>query len=333
MDPQFAMLESSYRPPTELIPDYLVVRLDLASKQLSGYSRGLVEVVSRQTFPHIRTVGFTHRSIAEFLSEDERGEEMESLLGEFNAVDAASQLALAEASACPRLAFQERPWHSDAVFPILTAWRARYRLGSSYYVFLEAMAAAVLRARSKHCEDWFPKPHECRSQDATSTHFQTTIQVGIGCSSILASCRKAGPLEAVGATPPLLPIYEAAELGNWGYVKWKLLKQPSNVCPQAGLEILLYSMLGTPYWGSKAEEVEEVCKVMDILIAKGLTPQTRTNISPVIYQFRSEFHMEDSEVDIEMTIWQYLLILCYFNTIDRRLSRMPRMGRALSKSF
>ena len=338
VDPQFAMRESSY--PSELDPNDLVIRLDLASKKLSGCPRGLVELVEvifmqepvevlpSQELPRIHTVDFTHRSIAEFLSEREEGR---CNLGEFNAVDAASQVVLAEAFACPRLAFQGRSYH--AVFPTLTAWRADFGLDSSSHSFLEAMTAAVLRARSKHCEYWFPKPPVRRYPGAKLAHFQANVYKCGSKYRELAFCRKAGPLEAVGATPPVLPIYEAARPENWGFVKWKL-RQPSSVCPQISLEILLYCILDIADWDrtvEEEEEVEKVCGVMDILIAKGLAPQTRTSISPVIHHMRPEFHLEGSDVNMEMTVWQHLLILCYLYTAQQLMYRMPRMGRALEK--
>ncbi|KAK5652264.1 hypothetical protein OQA88_10612 [Cercophora sp. LCS_1] len=133
-------------------------RVLLGRKRLNGWCKGLVESASTIYYTH-RTIDYTHRSIPEFLERKDISDEMESFLVGYNAVEALSQLHLAESRLGSihnqgRIALGDI---SERISPLLVMRKA-YSLDQAPFTFLRSLDTWVDTANLPLWREWELRP-------------------------------------------------------------------------------------------------------------------------------------------------------------------------------
>ncbi|RFU32608.1 hypothetical protein B7463_g3712, partial [Scytalidium lignicola] len=292
----------------QLESDNSAARIKSTIKRLNGCCSGLVEAISKDTHESLTcdlVIEFTHRSVPEFLSTKSRKDHMLCLLEGFNSVDALSQLTLAALLADANIV---RPESRRDMFGILVFLRTRCKLDNAPYLFLEALSAAIARARVLVGFNFL-------DTDVFIRDFKGT-RSGYKFSSILGTCIDIRQRQVAAADPPQHPIYQAAYFGNWEYVRWRL-RQHLPADAQISLQILLICILkGNPTWN-----VTEVLDTVDVLISQGLTPQALTDMSYL-----------DHDPKTHITVWQHLLLTCYYFSANWDLRQLlPKLGYVIER--
>jgi hypothetical protein len=299
-------------------PLEITSRLNVAKKRLNGYCRGLVDIVYETDHPGaVDVVGFTHRSVPEFLSSPDRKSRVPSSLANFDAVDAFSQLKLAELSAYPLL-FEVHLICSDP-FPALIASRMERNLDIPPYQFLEALSKAVSKS-------FFAPP--TLSWPAVERLMEGDSDDSVNIRALICSPDLAGEAIAIGRRPPKkhgrnwdcyvrLPIFYTTFLGSFGYIRWRLQhydQQTGTIDSAINLQLLLRCAMGTAtnHFVSSNFDAKDLADTVDILIRSGLAPQKLTRM------FFSEFevyertlHSSGYQRKYQMTLWHVLLVECY----------------------
>jgi hypothetical protein len=294
-------------------------RLNVAKKRLNGYCRGLVDIVYG-TGHHeaLVVVEFTHRSVPEFLSSPDRKSRVPSSLASFDAVDAFSQLKLAEFSAYSRF-FKNHFAYPDP-FPALIASRMERNLDIPPYQFLEALSKAVSKTLS-FAPDTLSWPAverlmEGDLDDSVYTHALIREPNKVDTSIIIGY--RSRETTGFGRNYHVqFPVFYTTLLGSFGYIRWRLQhydQQTGTIDPAINLQLLLRCTFGTAIEGSVSSnfDAKDLADTVDILIRSGLAPQKLTGM------FFSEFkvhertlHSSGYQRKYQMTLWHLLLVECY----------------------
>ncbi|KAK1758027.1 hypothetical protein QBC47DRAFT_132299 [Echria macrotheca] len=287
-DPLFALRDDFFRiePSSEEIQE----RVTLTIKRIHGYCRGLVEIVGDGD--KTSKVTFAHRSIPDFLSTGPQAGRMEMVLAGFSAVDAVSQLRLAELLADPESIhihyYEGGDLNADHLYHILFL-RQCERLDVAPYSYLEALSRAVLRSRSK--ATLLSKYRRKSSRRSPAPRFVGSIDVEICGVKIMGfpdtnQAQARVDRIAAGTIPHL--IYEAAFWGSLAWVRWRLERFPDEHSDITSLRILLGCII---QGYRKSTTLEEAMATVEAIIKQGLAPQTVTDA--VLLEVR-EFHYEDA---------------------------------------
>ncbi|RHZ59992.1 uncharacterized protein CDV56_104609 [Aspergillus thermomutatus] len=267
-------------------------RIVQARKMLMGYCGGLVEADPQSSEP--LTMSFTHRSVPEFLN-SMKPKDMEKSLRGFCAEDAVSRLLLAylwarDTSECEDYAFGHYSWLSSLTREIMEM-RKHGKIGRAPFLFEEQLELALARlgVRSITEQDNY-KSILLNIDDAL---FLTEV----------ATFHKGPETKSYHICNPYLL---AACLGDFAYVLWKVTHDPLVTSTPLQRILLFYCIL---YSGIE-DDSARVRRILDILLEKGLKPQTMTSLGPGLSR--------DNRIDhLEVTVWQHLIIHFLLTVADR----------------
>ncbi|KAF7117748.1 hypothetical protein CNMCM5793_006928 [Aspergillus hiratsukae] len=255
-------------------------RIVQARKKLMGYCGGLAEVdPGRLEDP---TISFTHRSVPEFL-DSMRTEDMERSLRGFCAEDALSQLMLAylwarDPSECENYPDRHYRWLSLQSHRI-TKMRKEANIGKAPFIFEEQLELALVRLG-------------VRSITEEDNYKSISLSTGVTLAQRVATFHSRSARKTYYICSPYLV---AAYLGNVAYVLWKVTHDTLVTCSPLQRILLFYCIL---YSRMEKEDSMRVRRILDILLEKGLGPQTTTNVLPGFNDFNY----------LDLTVWQHLIL-------------------------
>ena len=260
-------------------------RKAVSQKRVVGSCKGLVDINSD------KTLGFTHRSVPEFLEAKVQLVEQQRILEGFQPVEALCHLTLAAITTNPRLirSLSSSSW---------VKWRAISRVDEPPYVFLESLSTVMSQAKQLMGGrlGW---PEE-----------QVLIQGAVIGSSLLKE-----RIVAARADIPIDPIYPAAFVGNYGYVRWRSSQQ-DHASWSFSREMVLISLIRANLrvlHDSRGELLDTV----DVLMSGRWTDETVTDISYYpMYEFSNTpdakaEETKDTRKSVPLTLWHHLLVMLY----------------------
>ena len=279
--------------PSALPPADLQKQIKLTRKRLNGCCKGLVE--TRPWHGH-DVIRFTHRSVPEFLADC--FQDVFPAFDKRELIRTISHLALAELFADPELPLHQRPYNEIEWLNFLFL-RHESKLDHESYEFLDFYWLAMKTYRRLLAER--------NGGTKTSPTFPEGTALFLPChiDSLrrVAVCLDVNLLRAVNASRPAHPIYTAAFLGNYGYVRQKL-SDPA-AASQFSLQLLLYCMLELPT--PQSSIVTDFPDTFDMLMSAGLTPHARTSFWMLAIP-----KTEQPELNEGMTTWHRLLLGFFF---------------------
>ena len=305
-------------------PSSLTERVSLAMKELNGFCKGLVDVVTVKKHDRVRhevrdnfknleelaknplfrhSIAFTHRSVPEFLALYTRNSRVQTLIGDFNPLEAYSQLKLAELRAYPE------EIGSRGEFEPLVSIRATEGLDRKSFTFLDALSRAVLQARQL-------LPNAI--QDSEYWHDRTR-QFGLFINSVQDGRIRPQPdgyflwpKQDFGSVTPQLPVYSATAHGNLEYLRW-VVSQTLIKRDPISLQVLLYCIMEfihTEHDGSGFEQkvLDAVKFILETGLATGeLHPNNPAHVTTTDRDGLLSELRKNPGVDI--TIWQWFLLM------------------------
>jgi hypothetical protein len=291
----FALRQDLHRQSVD--QDARALRIELAPKRLNGCCRGLLEV-RRGSEDDIIVI--THRSVSEFLSSRTQRNQMQRYLDGFDAIDAISQLTLAELWS--RDAGQIELLRSfDRIALLLVPWRIEAKFDEPPYSFLVSLALAWQR----HQDDG---NLDCLGDSLTVLELRSTALVHV---DVISSQEEKEHRQ--GYRVLRHPIYSAALHGSYEFVKWELERNPAGIPFFTPLR-LLYCILINPSPGCITPQ--SLHDMMDCLHTLGIRPETASSLR------LSSFHFVTintklqpitivGDENAELTLWHYILLRCY----------------------
>ncbi|RHZ67684.1 hypothetical protein CDV55_107910 [Aspergillus turcosus] len=260
-------------------------RIVQARKMLMGYCGGLVEAASRSFGDlydvDLLTISFTHRSVPEFL-DSMKTEDMEKSLRGFCAEDAVCQLFLAYLWA--RDPSECKDYRRLSVLTGMIVEMRKYeKIGREPFIFEEQLELALARLGVRSILE---------QDDSSPSDFLVPLPPSWVIITNVAKFHEGPEREIYEICSPYLV---AACLGCFPYTLWKVRHDPLVTCTPLQRIVLLYCILC-----SRMEEEDStiVRRILDILLEKGLGPQTTTNLVP-----RGDYFPY-----LDVTVWQHLII-------------------------
>jgi hypothetical protein len=289
-----------------MIPDFPYYNMEaatrneravLAYKSINGYCRGLLEFKRNNPKEETPCLTFIHRSIPEFLSTTNIKDDMNLLLKDFIAVEAISQLLLAEIrSAAPR-SIQRREMS-------LTMGRTvKMRYGSKIerqpFLFLEYLSSAITL-------------HEV-PEDPRALNFEGLLPVDVTGGPVIGSF----PYGNDSSRYITSPLYASAALGDFEYAIWKMKYDKNTIGSDYQIAVLLCCIYFSQYYGSSYKSFEP----LDLLLQRGLSPQA------MIHKGCATNSLANQD---EMTFW-YISFSEVFN-FDSIIVNRSNEGRSAKRS-
>lgn len=255
-----------------------------ARKRLNGCCRGLVDA------DEWGTLDFAHRSVSEFLQQPAIKDQMAAHTNGFHAVDAFSQLILAEIRVTSWLEIQV----SD-----LMRMRDMHDLDQPPFAFLRCLEAA----RSQ--EIWDRVDNRATSYGPIVILSISICDIAIGQPMPEHTCEPSRLVEIS------LPTYQFPGLKSPAYTLWRITNDSETTDTTSKAVLLAYLAL----WN---RDDKPTYPVLDVLLDRGIiTPDTRTRLMPYHFSFNySPVHLETNAQD-GLSFWQLYLI----TTMHKWLSR------------
>lgn len=247
-DPTFAM-EADF-PCFNMEEKAKVERETLARKHINGYCKGLLEFKTDRVKRY--RLAFTHRSIPEFLETLDTKNGMNLCLKDFDAVEAISQLLLAEIR-CTNPKSIPRDEMSFLMYRIVSL-RYTHKVDKAPFIYLEYLSSTITLHE-------IPERPEEMNMDGQ-----------LFCAP--ASCYSFGHHSVLSRTITS-PLYTSAFLGDFEYVKWKLDHDREIVGSEYQIAVLLcgtYCWSGRNKWSKFAH--------LDLFLDMGLSPQALIHKTP-----------------------------------------------------
>lgn len=278
-------------------------RIDQARKTLNGSTRGLVEAI-KGSVRHI------HRSIPEFLNGREVRDEMASHLQNFKAVDAVSQLFVAELRVRAYTSKSIDRYECGSVLSDVIEMRARLEADRAPYSFLESLESLMI----EHCgSDVTPQPTK-----------DLTIDFFIGCEHSIG-----GPVIIHYPGPPaycvdpfyvVSPLYISAECGLGEYVAWKIHHDQSIIDTDYKMALLV-SIMESRLLSSDGDDGAST-QILESLLEQGLSPQAVIHTTVGVWFLWA---------DKDRTVWEnFVLSVAVCLQAGWGMEKQP-LGRALEK--
>jgi hypothetical protein len=247
-DPEFAIRTSfSHSNMSDAVTNS---RIDLARRKVNGYCRGFLD-----SGQDISTLGFTHRSISEFLEKSEVQKDMEFHLRGFDTVDTTSQLLLAEIRSKSRSSIPSESL-SLTVYAIIDL-RIQNKTDQAPYYFRECLSNSVLQHK-------IPE---------TTIHSRTSLRISGSTFYIIG--KKRGKLNYLTS-----PLEVSAFHGDYEYTTWKIKQDGTAIdTDYKSASLLCWIELGRSKAGAGGAAN---LKLVDFLLRRGLPPQRVIHTSPEV---------------------------------------------------
>ncbi|KXX74090.1 Vegetative incompatibility protein HET-E-1 [Madurella mycetomatis] len=255
-------------------------------KRLNGCCRGLVDA------DESGTLDFAHRSVSEFLQKPAIKDQMAAHTNGFHAVDAFSQLVLAEMRVTSRFGYR--------VYD-LVKMRDMHGLDQPPFAFLRCLEAAQAQVI------W--------DQVDNRTDSFEFIEVPIRGYSWEIGVRQPMPEHTHKGDNILempLPTYQFPWLKSPAYTLWRITNDPEATNTTSKAVLLAYIALWN--WDD-----QPTYPVLDLLLDRGtITPNTRTRLMPYHRSFYySPVYLETNTQD-GLSLWQLYLITTMHMWLSKR---------------
>jgi hypothetical protein len=262
-----------------MIPDFPYYNMEpaarneravLAYKSINGYCRGLLEFKRNNPGDETPCLTFIHRSIPEFLSTTNIKDDMNLLLNDFIAVEAISQLLLAEIrSATPHSIHRGR---MSLVMYRIVKIRLDSKIERQPFLFLEYLSSAIAL-------------HEV-PEDPSDLHFH-----GLLCEDNKKS-RAIGHFFSGNNTFRYItsPLYASAILGDFEYAIWKMKHDKNTIGSDYQIAVLLCCIYASSF---------KSFEPLDFLLQRGVSPQA------MIHKSCATSVLTDQD---EMTFWVHFIL-------------------------
>ncbi|PMD43771.1 hypothetical protein L207DRAFT_631816 [Hyaloscypha variabilis F] len=292
-DPMFAQREDYQG--QFLTREARALRIESARKQLNACGKGLVELTDATGDTGVI---ISHRSISEFLSSRAQKGKMERHLNDFNALDAISQLILAEMQSTDAGDIIK----SSKLYYVaieVVRWRSTAKLDNPPYSFLVALTLAWQR-------------HE-NQRDYHQDGDELTVANTDGSFCIIDMLQSNPGIKRQRVNQVLRqPIYTAALAGNLDFVQWELKRNPTSI-PSFNPVRLLQCML--PNY--RDEMKRGLCDVIDILHSDhNVHPETASSLFLTCLYSETPDKRNYSrpglgDENTGVTLWHHFLLRCY----------------------
>jgi hypothetical protein len=306
-------------------------RITKARKQLNGSCGGLVEVrrqgEGRRPWAMEddgEAIVIGHRTILEFLSKQTKKAQIERRLDKFNALDAISQLTLAELwSRDPgdiRLGGK-----FDRLALGLTTLRIHAKLDQPPYAFLETLGLAWQRHQTEG-------NYDCHGRTLGVTTCYWDFRCDVEVDQIPSLHEDSDDSEQVLRHP----IYPLALMGSYDYVQWKLNHNPGEIPLFTPLR-LIYCIIGEFYRNNLGEnKTQGLLKVLDCLHVQGIGPQTpstlfKTRLHPVTANQELRRKNRFGDPSTVITLWHHILLRSFRAEATNKPDRQPILGYIVEK--
>jgi hypothetical protein len=251
-------------------------RIDSARKRLNGCCKGLVEATQEASEGPI--VAFTHSSIPEFLLSRRIKSDMNYHLEGFNFKAAISQVFLA------KMWFAERGSISKMRLSLiaysLIHMRDESKIGQAPYSFLECLSSAVVKHGETNLKE---------DDDLFDIGFnEPRVWRVIGCTG------RNGQKDYTISSP----LYLSAWHKNYEYATWKVEHDPTAIDSPLKMALLVHCIRPS------LSGLNQALSVLDLLLGRGLSPQTFTNI------WNPSIKNKKNKENVYMSIWQHFILWC-----------------------
>ena len=286
-------------------PDAKKSRIGQARKTLTGSTKGLVEAVNG-------SVKHVHRSIPEFLKNQEVRDEMVCHLQNFEAADAVSQLLVAELRVQAYMSSTFDRSHCSYMVCCIVQIRAKFGADCAPYSFLESLGSVLIEHGGPDVTQY---PVKGLTIEGRILEFPSSA----GIFSI--QYREPAQYHIRGYIV-ISPLYISALLGLEDYVTWKVRYDQSILDTDFKTAVLVSIMeqrLLFNYGGQKRST-----QTLESLLERGLSPQA------VIHTTTTESSIW---ADNDRTVWENFVLLVALHLRDDGYSRlnMQLVGRAFGK--
>jgi hypothetical protein len=293
-----------------MIPDFPYYNMEpaarneravLAYKSINGYCRGLLEFKRHSPRDKTPCLTFIHRSIPEFLSTTNIKEDMNLFLKDFIAVEAISQLLLAEIrSAAPRSI--RRREMSITMYRIV---KMRYdsKIERQPFLFLEYLSTAITL-------------HEV-PEDPRALNFAGRLSAYASMYHVFGPRRSSSNSDREITSP----LYASAFLGDFEYVMWKMKHDKNTTGSEYQIAVLLCCIYSGVINASSSASFEP----LDLLLQRGVSPQAK------IHKCCATNTLTYQE---EMTFWvHFILCSLSFQPYNSELEQRRALGKMLKTFF
>lgn len=284
-------------------------RAELGHKLLRGWCGGFLETTKTRIdhFGEGEIIQYSHRSIPEFLVLSDVRDEMASYLAGFDALDAVSQLLLAD------ICLSRGRCYGASFIKALIAARHQAGLERAPYQFLKSLELAVrpVDQPALKAYDTDSVALEYAVQSDYSTSGWLVVTQAVSCS---------GQHRSVVRQELLHPICSCLQIRGHGYPLWKLRNDPSATKGATQMILLAYLIfqlqLRVPDFDLSH------MTVLELLLETGLLDITTT--LGLIEFSHSQFTLAPTSTG-RLSVWQHFLVGgCVFRSLYARFIVAPK---------
>ncbi|CZR32422.1 uncharacterized protein FPRO_02016 [Fusarium proliferatum ET1] len=262
-------------------------RRQIARTRLSGWCGGLVEFDSRGN------IGYAHRSVADFLADDDIQQQMAASLNGTHPVSILSELTLARW----KVQGSDVDWRLGGSPHDLMVLREKHHLDHEPFEFLRSMDT-IFEPELKRVDDsTLDGCIEVWTRKYIFNIASRQVKGKLGMSSVLGF---KGNVH-LSFTPLFFPYHETND-----YVLWSIENDPRTTNTRSKAVLLFYASILTPTY-----------PVLEMLLNLNIIrPEMRTHLMPAFDTFRRKEAYISSAVGESHSIWQYFLVKEFYTWLD-----------------
>ncbi|KAG5802471.1 hypothetical protein H9Q74_009528 [Fusarium xylarioides] len=270
----------------ELSKEQIEKRRQVARTRLSGWCRGLVECDNQGT------IGYAHRSVAEFLEADDIQEQMAASLNGIHPVSIISELILAEW----KVLLSNGDSLSGAFPYQLVLLREKHQLNRQPFKFLRSIDA-IFEPELKRVDD-------LTLQGAIEVRERIDWHIAMRQTQHELVIPHARTLEHDVLLSFAPFFFQSLETND--YVLWSIENNPETTNAASKAVLLFYASIRKPTY-----------PVLDMLLRLNIIgPEMRSHLIPYIYTFWTKKTYISSAIGEPHSIWQYFLVQEFYTWLD-----------------
>ncbi|KAE8353513.1 hypothetical protein BDV28DRAFT_148013 [Aspergillus coremiiformis] len=257
-------------------------RILQARKMLMGRCKDLIEVGQEGGEEYLT---FAHRSIPEFLESSAIQSEMADHLQGFSPEEAISQCFLA------------------------FLWESTLKLHKNQKFFLDLYAPVIYLRHRANLDKWpFAFEEQCEAARSQSCDYRNLAKgpnlVEYSCFNTMFPFPHLVYADDSDLTLIVDVFHLSAYAGSWEYVIWKVAHDPSLANTPFEQVLLLYCSI----FGYPRTEIPKQLPILDLLLERGLSPQTLTGL-----------YIVNTKLDgPPLTVFQHLILFAFRTFFDDR---------------
>lgn len=271
---------------TELSEEQKEERRQIARTMLSGWCGGLVE------FNHQGNIGYAHRSVADFLEDDDIQQQMAASLNGTHPVSILSELMLARW----KVQGSDGDWQRGGSPHDLMVLREKHHLDHEPFEFLRSMDS-IFGSELKRVDD----STLLGAIDVAVRGYEWTIATRQVIGGLNRYIHKVNL--NLSFAPLLFPYLKTNK-----YVLWSIENNPETTNTTSKAVLLFYACILKPTY-----------PVLDMLLKLNIiSPEMQTHLMPAIDTFWWKETYISSAVGESHSIWQYFLVEEFYTWLDNQ---------------